>query len=170
MRLLSLTFSLVALGVVSLVGATAIAGQSAPTWRYTTERDAMRGTSERTACIRAVNRVSLTFPYHPQSPDLCVIEGDHVGRVFLRLPRGGQFLSHEGAVVSIDGGKGQYMPAATAADGSTDILYLHGWAANPPLSPGLADQIVDAKHLVVEVTFYRDGTQQAMFDVYGLKP
>ena len=114
-----------------LMGALAVSaagpGSAAParsTWRYTVSRDAMRGTADRTACVRSTNRASLGFPYHDQAVELCVRRQGGVSKVFIRLPLGGQFLTHDGISVRLDGGAVEAFDTGGALDGSSNLLFV----------------------------------------------
>lgn len=150
-----------------------------PTWRYSVERDAMRGTSQTTACIRASTRVSLPAPYRTQAPLLCV-RGD---TVFMTLPAGGQFLTTDDGKVSVDGGEVDTFEMTGPSDGSYDTIFFDRQAGPESIAgfrqadyekavaalPPLASQIRSGRRVIVEVAFYRAGRQQVTFDVAGLK-
>ena len=190
-------------------------------WHYAVERDAMRGTVKRTACVLSRSVARLGFPYHSQRLELCVRTTGAYTQVFLSLPRGGQFLPDERAMVRLDGGALEGFGCAGTADGSNDTMYFAnrdltqedsdatskafaaqmarhdramaamsagGWpskeddaadaaarkdeeaaAASRAARPGLGAELLTAKQMVVEVTFYQNGRQQFTFDVAGLK-
>jgi hypothetical protein len=95
-----------------------------PGWRYSEIHDRMRGTTSVLACIRASTHLLLSAPYRSQAPDLCISGDNSHQDVYLKLPFGGQFLTHEGAELSLDDGAVQSFSTVGAADDSNDTIFF----------------------------------------------
>ena len=155
-----------ALAVVALPASGAPRGAAG--WRYTVTHDAMRGTSERAACIRSVNVIRQGFPYHSQRLNLCITSG----MVTFSLPEGGQLATYNLTSVKID--DGPIVAYNTVHVTASPLIEM--WSRGNFPSNGddggvkLSDRIAQGKRLTVEIEVYTGGIEQAIFNVAGLKP
>jgi len=173
-----------------LAVATWSEGAPAPAWRYTAIKDTMRGTTGREACVSALMTVRLAFPYRSQRPELCVRTHPGASEVYVDLPHGGQFTTHDFTHLRLDDGPIEIFYNAT--DDTNDTLFLEEQELQPPREvltaenpdrsidfgalfkwkadqPSLAQQIKGARMVIVEVELYGAGTQEVRFAVGGLK-
>lgn len=134
-----------------------------PNWRYTIKTSAL-GVVTKTACTLSLNSVHLNFPYKTTKARLCVrppVLHDHGLEVFIELVGDGQIVTDEGVQTKFDdevpGGYAGY----GSDDGSSDTIWLGD----------TYDALVEIRHAkksVMELTFYRNGTQALIFNTAGL--
>ena len=140
------------------------------------------------ACAYATGRVRLAWPYHAQTPELCVRDGS----TFVFLPAGGQFEPDTLAAVKIDDAPVAEFSTAAAKD-LLWIVHQKGLTfTEPQPDPGvdraayddwetrmkhfyetpvdLTEQLPTAHTVTIELPLYDNGRQQVTFNVAGLKP
>lgn len=138
---------------------------SVSNWSYRSQRDEMRDAETTHACVRASDIVNLTWPYPDQALELCTRKSPKFGKdILLSLPEGGQFMcrSYNGCTVKVrfDDGAVQTFSAASASDGSSDVIFITN-------APRFAAALRRAKTVRIEAEFYQAGIQASGFDVEG---
>ena len=138
---------------------------SGSNWSYRSQRDEMRDAETTHACVRASDTVNLTWPYPDQALELCTRKSPKFGKdILLSLPEGGQFMcrSYDGCTVKVrfDDGAVQTFSAASASDGSSDVIFITN-------APRFAAALRRAKTVRIEAEFYQAGIQASGFEVEG---
>lgn len=140
---------------------------ASPAWTYETVPYEMGGYGS-TACVRAMNRVQLSWPYESQSAELCLRRHPRRGLdSYVRLPRGGQFMCHpfDGCVIRVrfDDGAVQSFSALSADDGSRDVIFVSNTSR-------LIAALERSDEIRIETEFYQAGSQVMIFPVAGYEP
>ena len=135
-------------------------------WTYREDRDPMDDRKTKLACATSSDTVSLDWPYKPTTADICLRNSPKFGKdIYFVLNNDGQIIcsSYDGCTVRIriDDAPAERIQANTAADHSSNILFLSG-------SARLAQRLAKAKTLAVEAQYYQAGQQAVTFDVEGL--
>lgn len=136
-----------------------------PRWRYSKNTDELTGKTGSAASVESLNFVSLDFPYSgAQRATLTVRQHPKYGNdVVFKLERSQLICQYSNCTVelSFDGAKSTTVRATKAADGSSNVFFLQGYAA-------LLAKIQRAKTLKVVVTIYKQGEHVFNFNVAGL--
>lgn len=133
-------------------------------WQYESGQDAMASKRWHTATVESVNTVNFGFPYSG---------AQHATLIVRRNPRSGLnviFTIERGQitcdvytcplVIRFDDAKPQAMGAARAEDGSTTVAFL-------PSESAFVARLSKAKKVLVEASFYQEGSHVFEFDVDG---
>jgi hypothetical protein len=135
-------------------------------WDYSDESDEMGRGRILLGSIRSTNTISLDFPYQgDQQGMLGIREHPKFGKdVFIKIEKG-QMLDSEynsKVIVRFDNEKVLSFPSVSAADHSTETLFLRGNAF-----PIFLAKLKTAKVVKIEVPIYQAGNQIFTFDVEG---
>ena len=134
-------------------------------WRYDEREDKMRNQTTRWAELDSNNRLVFDFPYEGGSTGtLSLRVSPKYGKdVMLQVSKGQFLCSFEGCAVHVkfDSGPIESYGAAEAADGSSDVIFIHNYA-------GFLKKLRTAKKVMIEAQFYRAGWQQLEFSPAGL--
>jgi hypothetical protein len=135
-------------------------------WRYTERGDAMHDEKTKLACVTSNNQLSLSAPYQDVDADLC-IRRKPAGELdaYVQLNGDGQILCDlEGCMthVRFDKGRIEGFPTVTAADGSSNIVFLNRTTA-------LVSDLKRSQSTVIALNMYQAGTQELVFNTAGLK-
>lgn len=118
-----------------------------------------------TACTDSVNKVHQEWPYKTVAARLCLAQGDGGLYASVKLLGDGQILCEGECAIPLefDGGTFGFRAIRPSDMSSTEL--------------GIAEGERLQKHLVgarapfrMTLTFYRNGTQDLLFDVKGFKP
>ena len=135
-------------------------------WTYTQTADAMHDKPTKMACSTSSNEVTLSPPYSNVDAVLCIRQSPQYGLdVYVKLNGDGQVLCDiEGCSVPVrfDNGPVEHFGGASAADNSSNIIFLHG-------APKLIAAMKRSKITLVQLRLYQDGDQQVTFPTTGLK-
>ena len=159
--------------VTNAVSATNSAVAAAPAtaapvtaWTYSASTDAMNDAQTRTACVTSNNEVTQTFPYKDVDAQLCIRKSPRYGLdAYVQLNGDGQILCDiEGCSLHVrfDKGAAGSFPAVSAADNSTNIIFIRR-------TPALIEALKRSSTTVVEVRLYQNGDQDLRFDTAGLR-
>jgi len=135
-----------------------------PAWEYRSSTDPMgRGNTEY-ASLDSVNSVDFDFPYSGGSTATLLLRNSpKSGKNVIFEVNKGQFdCGVDGCSVALRADKGKVvtLSADTAADGSSNVLFL-------PHSTTVR-YLQHAKVLRIEATFYQEGSRVFEFHPYGL--
>lgn len=134
-------------------------------WRYTQSKDEMRGTVTRFATLPAITEHSFAFPYSGGSKLVITLRRTgNADEVLLSVTKG-QFtscISHCTISARFDDGKVLTYTGSAAADGSHDVIFINEVS-------GFVRRIGQAKTLILEPEFFREGRRQFTFNVGGLR-
>jgi hypothetical protein len=134
-------------------------------WRYSEEEDKMRNQTTRFAALDSDNALSFDFPYNGGSTgELTLRISPKFGKDAVLQVSKGQFLcTFEGCTVHVkfDNQPIVSYSAAEAADGRSDMIFIHNYA-------GLVQHLKHAKTIMIEAEFYREGWRQLEFSPVGL--
>lgn len=139
-----------------------------PKWNYTTRKDSMSGDQFFTASVMSENTLSFGFPYEGVQHGMLLIRKHptHGNEVIVSIQRG-QILCNSYSScpirVAFDDGKPRTLRGTDAADGSTEYVFLPGFAS-------LSRQIFKAKEMRVQFDVYQQGSPVLVFDVKGFEP
>jgi hypothetical protein len=135
-------------------------------WSYTQTSDALHDKPTKTACTTSTNKVILSPPYSDVDAELCIRQSPQYGLdVFVKLDGDGQILCDlEGCSIPVrfDSGPLGRFGGASAADNSSNIIFLHG-------ASKLIAAMKRSKTTVVQIRLYQDGDQAMTFPTAGLK-
>ena len=134
-------------------------------WQYQEQKDKMRNQTTRYASLESDNQLSFDFPYNGGSTGklLLRISPKYGKNVILEVDKGQFLCSFEGCTVHV---KFDNQPivsygVAEAADGSSNVVFIHNYA-------GFVKQLRQAKKLTIEAQFYQGGSRQLEFSPAGL--
>ena len=134
-------------------------------WRYSDEEDKMRNQITKYAELDSDNLLNFEFPYNGGSTgDLMLRISPKYGKdVILEVSKGQFLCTFEGCTVHV---KFDNQPivsygAAEAADGRSDMIFIHNYA-------GFVQHLKHAKKVTIEAEFYQAGWQQIEFSPAGL--
>ena len=134
-------------------------------WVYASEPDKMDGRVIKTATLQSANTVAFKFPYQgEQRGELELRVHPRYGRDVSLSVAKGQFLCRfDGCsvVIRFDDGRPQTYSAAEPADHSTTTLFIRNYT-------NFVAAFRRAKKVVIEATFYQEGTRAFEFNVAGL--
>lgn len=140
-------------------------GAPASDWSYTERKDELRDKTAYYAKIDSSNSVTFGFPYGgPQSLMMTVRSSPHFGRdVLFQIPSG-QFtcgIDDCRGMISFDG-KAEPLTLVEPSDHSSDVLFAK-------YGDAIIRKIKASKKVIVELTFYQEGSRQFTFNTEGLK-
>lgn len=135
-------------------------------WSYSEQEDEMSGNKMYFATTRSTNRLDFEFPYNGGSYfDLIIRNMGKGNEVILKVSKG-QFMtsisSSENVRVKFDDGELGNYSFNSAADGSSDVIFLNN-------SDWFIKQLKKANKLKIEAPFFNEGRQVIKFDVEGLE-
>lgn len=125
----------------------------------------MRGGNTKYASIESTNSVQFAFPYNGGSKlNLLIRKSQKSGsNVLLQINKGAFICFIECTVhVKFDNRKVERFGAASAADGSPNVIFVQAYSK-------FVGSLRKAKKLIIEADFYNEGSRQFEFDVEGLK-
>lgn len=136
------------------------------TWEYSNNTDKVSGKQATQASLLSDNRFQLDFPYQGGTVgELQVRKHPRYGKDIIFSVNKGQLLcSVSGCQVSVKvDGKPPYKVSATEpADHSSDTLFLGSYDK-------LLKDIKASKKVIIEVTFFQQGSKPFEFNTAGLK-
>lgn len=136
-----------------------------PSWRYAQRVDEMRGATTQFASLFSRNAHSFAFPYSGGSKlEITLRRTGGYDDVMLEISKG-QFtscFSNCTIAAKFDDGQILTYTGNAAADGRSDVIFINEKA-------GFLRRIAQAKKLILEPEFHREGRRQFTFDVSGLK-
>lgn len=141
-------------------------GKSAESgWTYASEKDKMRGGTNKTATVSATEPIRLGFPYGESTPSLVVRQDAKYG-FDIYLSANGQFLcrtySNDTLSVKFDNGSIREWSCAEPESGSSEIVFINQ-------AKRFLGELKKAKEVTIEAPMYEAGRQQMTFRVEGLK-
>lgn len=154
--------SVVEAPITPVEGATSPPAEAEKNWYYNSKEDKMGATSK-TATVFANEELQFQFPYSGGSIASFTIRKKNGTDMFLKVSKG-QFMTN------IDGGECRIRfdsdPPKTyttsgSDDNSSDIIFFNSEQA-------ILKRLKRAKKMVVEVSFYQEGSRQIEFDVHDL--
>ena len=140
------------------------ANSSQKTWKISTSKDEMRGSTDTFASIESDNEVEFEFPYHGGSTlSIVVRESQKFGTDVYLLISDGQFIGNafDGSnyvTIKFEDGPLQKYYFDDAADGSTDVIFLRK-------EKELIAKFKTAKKIMIEAPFFDSGSKQFTFTV-----
>lgn len=156
-----------ALGYAETIDA-AQAESPAPTsgWRYTAEKDEMRGTTRKVAYIDSPQRLEFQFPYAGGSTVTLYISKRGAAKpvIGLKVDKGQFICSITGdTAIQVKFGDRPVEPfgCLVASDGSSNVIFM----SHPEL---FLVRMRKTKALIIEAPFYREGVRQIRFETAGL--
>ncbi len=145
--------------------ARATAPQPGSQWDYRQDKDPMGKGAAYFASVLSNNTVNFGFPYSgAQHATLTLRTHPRYGRdVILSIERG-QFLcpSYDGCTVLVrfDDGKAMHYSAASAADNSTETIFIRGYSS-------FVTHLEKSKRVRISANVYQEGAPVFEFDVSG---
>lgn len=134
-------------------------------WEYSESKDAMRGTTTKTASLDSENVVDLQFPYGEVHGELWIRRRPQDGLNVAFQVEKGQVLcsgfSDSYISMKFDDGPVQKFRCTDSSDGSSETAFISDE------SRALAG-LKHAKRTIVEAEFFQQGRQQFVFDTSGL--
>lgn len=140
------------------------ANSSQKTWKISTSKDEMRGSTDTFASIESDNEVEFEFPYHGGSTlSIVVRESQKFGTDVYLLISDGQFIGNafDGSnyvTIKFEDGPLQKYYFDDAADGSTNVIFLRK-------EKELIEKFKTAKKIMIEAPFFDSGSKQFTFTV-----
>lgn len=140
------------------------ANSSQKTWKISTSKDEMRGSTDTFASIESDNEVEFEFPYHGGSTlSIVVRESQKFGTDVYLLISDGQFIGNafDGSnyvTIKFEDGPLQKYYFDDAADGSTNVIFLRK-------EKELIAKFKTAKKIMIEAPFFDSGSKQFTFTV-----
>lgn len=140
------------------------ANSSQKTWKISTSKDEMRGSTDTFASIESDNEVEFEFPYHGGSTlSIVVRESQKFGTDVYLLTSDGQFIGNafDGSnyvTIKFEDGPLQKYYFDDAADGSTNVIFLRK-------EKELIAKFKTAKKIMIEAPFFDSGSKQFTFTV-----
>lgn len=151
--------------VDSLTGATGAAVAPVNKWRCNEDGDKMSGTKTRTCMNSAEKKLEFDFPYNGGSvATFFVRKKDGDTDTFLSVSKG-QFMdtsSGGSCRIKFDDKQPKKYSYSGAADYSSDIIFFNN-------SKALIAELKKAKTMLIEATFYNEGSRTIEFDVSGFE-
>jgi hypothetical protein len=133
-------------------------------WEYWTHQDSM-GRKRSNASVDSTNTLSFGFPYQGWQHGTLALRKSPGLDALIRIERGQFICGYPGCSVNVrfDDGPIQRFLASEPDDHSTTTLFLLGNERR------FAAQLLKAKAVHIEATFYQEGSQILDFNVEGLK-
>lgn len=136
-------------------------------WRYSEDTDQIRNTKSYRAMLFSENSVDFDFPYNGGSIlGMALRKSAKYGDdIFFTISKGQFSCGYDGchAIIKFDDGKPQKISLVEAADGDMTTLFLSGKAGN------LAAKIKKSKTMMIELSFFQEGSRQFLFQTEGLQ-
>ncbi|TCN63697.1 hypothetical protein [Acetobacteroides hydrogenigenes] len=134
-------------------------------WNYSQEFDEMNSSTSYFAWSESTNTLDFQFPYEGGSSFTLTVRKNASGtNVYLKVSKG-QFMTsvmgEESLRIKFDEEKPQSFSYSSAADGSSDIIFINSESR-------LINKLKTAKKIIIETTFYNEGKQKVYFNVEGL--
>jgi hypothetical protein len=142
-------------GTAAAASTDADAGSS---WTYSSDKDAVRNTTNDYASITSDNKVEFEFPYNGGSTLTMSIRHDYSGdNVIFEISKGQFVCGVEtcSGEMNVDGAM-RRLTLVGASDGSANVLFVRGGA-------GVIKALKSGKKIIVEVPFYQSGNRQFTF-------
>lgn len=134
-------------------------------WRYSEDKDEMRGAVTRYANLDANQSIHLNFPYGEQTPRITIRQSPQFGfHILVGVPSGQVMCnswSNSHISVKFDDGPIQRYGCNDAADGSSNMVFIEG-------AKGFLTKLRKSKKAVIEAEFFQNGMQQMTFDTANL--
>jgi len=139
--------------------------QTGSQWHYSRDKDPMGNGTTYWAMVKSSNTVSFDFPYSgPQRGTLTLRTHPRHGKDLILNIERGQFLcpSYDGCTVLVrfDDKKASRYSAASAADNSTETLFIRNYSR-------FAGEMLKAKQVRISADVYQEGSPVFEFDVSG---
>lgn len=140
------------------------ANSSQKTWKITTSKDEMRGSTDTFASIESDNEVEFEFPYHGGSTlSIVVRESQKFGTNVYLLISSGQFVGNafdgsDYVTIKFDEEPLKKYQFTDESSGSTDVIFLKK-------EKELIDKFKTAKKIMIEAPFFDCGSKQFTFTV-----
>jgi hypothetical protein len=134
-------------------------------WLYEAVYNEMDDKTTYYAQLKSTNNLNFQFPYNGGSPMYLNVrkKGKSI-KVYLQI-KPGQFLidSYNNKTIRIkyDDGKSSAYTALTAADGSSDVIFIQNTAR-------FMTNLKRSKKLLIEAPYYQEGAQLSRFNVEHL--
>lgn len=147
--------------------AMAVAGASSAEagWDYSTDIDKMTGKPTHFASVTSNNHVVLSAPYGKTSARIFIRSSARSGRSVIFMSDTGQIMctSYDPCKITarFDTKPAQRFAATSPSDGSHEAVFIREYT-------GFVRNLATAKKLLIEVEYFRNGSQQFDFDVAGL--
>ena len=155
------------IALCALVTTLVVAGASGVEagWSYNTEIDKMTGKPTHFASVTSNNQITLSPPYGKTSARIFLRSSARNGRSAIFMSDTGQIMctSYDPCKITVrfDAKPAQRYVAASPSDGSHEAVFIRDY-------PGFVRNLAAAKKLLIEVEYFRNGSQQFEFDVAGL--
>jgi hypothetical protein len=145
-------------------GAAAPVAQTAPVipsrWTYLDTRDEMRNTSTRTACLDAIAPLHFREPYEGDTTArVCFRQSPQDGLDVIVHVQRGQFDCGMGCTLQVKFDDGPVRPFRAEGEGGGEATSIFVQDKSRFLA-----SMRTAHRVVIEASFYRDGTRQIEFD------
>lgn len=135
-------------------------------WRYSTEKDQMRGNETRYAQVDAIEPIKLDFPYGEQVGQILIRQSPKFGFNILAGVPSGQIMcnaySNSHISVKFDDGPVRNYGCTDASDGSNNMIFIQS-------AKGFLANLKKSKRVMIEAEFYQNGLQQMTFNTANLK-
>lgn len=135
-------------------------------WKYSTEKDEMRGGESRFAQVDASDTIKLDFPYGEQRGQILIRQSPKFGFDILVGVPSGQIMcnSYSNSYISVkfDEGPVRRYGCTDASDGSNNMVFIQG-------AKGFLSNLKASKRVVIEAEFFQNGLQQMAFNSSNLK-
>jgi hypothetical protein len=151
---------LAVLAVSFSLPAVALAG-----WKYDQKADAMRGANTSYASVISDNMQSFSFPYEGGSRIQLIfrLNGPNDFDGYLQVDKGQFSCPPYGYVsVKVDSGNVEELDCSYPDDGDTSVIFLKHVGQ-------LMAKLQNARTLIIEAEFYREGRRQFNFNVSGFQ-
>jgi len=138
-------------------------------WFNNVSKDEMRGTETRSTRTISTNQADFEFPYNGGSNLVLTIRKGKSGTDLIINITKGQFIcsSFDGCKVNFkfDSGNIQAVTMVGSDTHDTDVLFVQSEST----AKKLIEKLKVSKKLIVEPSFFQEGTKQFIFDVDGFK-
>ncbi|PCJ62307.1 MAG: hypothetical protein COA79_04385 [Planctomycetota bacterium] len=131
-------------------------------WTYSNSEDKMRNIKTMTASNVSLNKVKFKFPYNGGSQATVILRIKEGFAAMLIISKG-QFNSslNKFIYVKFDNGPIEKYSVTGPRSGGSDIVFITAYKS-------FASKMLKAKKMIIEATFYSEGTRQFEFNVIGL--
>ncbi len=138
-------------------------------WFNNVSKDEMRGTETRSTRTISINQADFEFPYNGGSNLILTVRNGKSGTDLIINITKGQFIcsSFDGCKVNFkfDNGNIQSVTMVGTDTHDTDVLFVQSEATTKKL----IEKLKVSKKLIVEPSFFQEGTKQFTFNVEGFK-
>lgn len=154
----------IALAALASLTVAAYADNNRPIyWQFDKKPDKMSSGEIITARVRSEEIVEFGFPYNgAQRAELILRRHPRLGDDVILGFNKAHFLCHRDCYVSVRFGDDDaiVMRAGEASDGSNNTLFIEGYNK-------FIEALRTADRIVIEATFYQEGTRSFTFNTYG---